>query len=228
MHSSFYTLKLSGRVEMQKNELTAVIDAVIGSFARVHNTDISPMSGQVLSIISGEHVSAYSPVPTTQLSHREKSEVEGLIRDLAAATATLPMSGDRETPPHSARSQQSSDLVGQIARSMIPAVGVVSVLGSLFGNSNDTRRPDPLTPAYLPSQISADLTYDANTSSYAKTSYDLNGVPRNSSNERPVQITVNVSAMDSKSFVDHSSDIARAVREAVLNSHSLNDVLSEL
>jgi hypothetical protein len=42
------------------------------------------------------------------------------------------------------------------------------------------------------------------------------------------QITVHVQAMDSRSFMDHSHDIASAVREAVLNIHSLNDVISDL
>jgi hypothetical protein len=34
--------------------------------------------------------------------------------------------------------------------------------------------------------------------------------------------------MDSRSFLDHSDDIARAVRDAMLNMHALNDVVSEL
>jgi hypothetical protein len=34
--------------------------------------------------------------------------------------------------------------------------------------------------------------------------------------------------MDSRSFMDHSYDIARAVREAMLNMHALNDVISDL
>lgn len=42
------------------------------------------------------------------------------------------------------------------------------------------------------------------------------------------QITVQVQAMDSRSFLDHSEDIARAVREAMLNSHGINDVITEL
>jgi len=42
------------------------------------------------------------------------------------------------------------------------------------------------------------------------------------------QVTVNVSAMDSRSFLDHSGDIARAMREAMLNMHPVNDVISEL
>jgi hypothetical protein len=42
------------------------------------------------------------------------------------------------------------------------------------------------------------------------------------------QITVNVQAMDSQSFLDHSSEIAQAVRAAMLNSNSINDVVNDL
>ena len=42
------------------------------------------------------------------------------------------------------------------------------------------------------------------------------------------QITVNVNAMDSQSFMDHSTDIANAVREAMLNMHPINDVVANL
>jgi len=51
-------------------------------------------------------------------------------------------------------------------------------------------------------------------------------VPRGA--EGVQNITVNINAMDSKSFMDRSGDIARAVREAMLNSHSLNDVVNDL
>jgi hypothetical protein len=42
------------------------------------------------------------------------------------------------------------------------------------------------------------------------------------------QITIQVNAMDSRSFLDHSDDIARAVKDAMLNAHSLNDVVGEI
>jgi len=42
------------------------------------------------------------------------------------------------------------------------------------------------------------------------------------------QITVNVQAMDARSFLDRSSDIAAAVRDAMLNSNAINDVVNEL
>jgi hypothetical protein len=41
-------------------------------------------------------------------------------------------------------------------------------------------------------------------------------------------ITVQVNAIDSRSFLDHSEDIARAVRDAMLHSHALNDVVNDL
>jgi hypothetical protein len=42
------------------------------------------------------------------------------------------------------------------------------------------------------------------------------------------QITVNVQAMDARSFLDRSHDIAAAVRDAMLNSNSINDVVNDL
>ena len=45
---------------------------------------------------------------------------------------------------------------------------------------------------------------------------------------QPANIQVNVTAMDSRSFLDHSEDIARAVRQAMLQSSSLNDVIADL
>ncbi len=44
----------------------------------------------------------------------------------------------------------------------------------------------------------------------------------------PTQVTVNVNAMDSQSFMDHSDDIANAVREAMLNIHPINGVVASL
>jgi hypothetical protein len=42
------------------------------------------------------------------------------------------------------------------------------------------------------------------------------------------QIHVNVQAMDAQSFMNYSGDIAKAVREAMLNLSSLNDVVADL
>jgi hypothetical protein len=54
------------------------------------------------------------------------------------------------------------------------------------------------------------------------------GAPSGPSGAGAAQITVNVQAMDSQSFLDHSNEIAQAVRAAMLNSNSINDVVNNL
>jgi hypothetical protein len=41
-------------------------------------------------------------------------------------------------------------------------------------------------------------------------------------------IVVQVQAMDSRSFLDHRDEIARAVRQAMLETNALGDVVREL
>ena len=55
-------------------------------------------------------------------------------------------------------------------------------------------------------------------------------MPRPTPAERSnhAQITVNVQAMDARSFMDRSGDIAMAVRDAMLNLNSINDVVNDL
>ncbi len=54
------------------------------------------------------------------------------------------------------------------------------------------------------------------------------GLPRPAPASPPTQITVQVQAMDSRSFLDHSNDIALAVRQAMLETSVLNDVIREV
>jgi hypothetical protein len=68
--------------------------------------------------------------------------------------------------------------------------------------------------------------------------YGQNGLPQAApqsqtqapaaSSSQASQITIQVNAMDSQSFMDHSYDIAQAVRSAMLNMSSINDVVSSL
>jgi hypothetical protein len=53
------------------------------------------------------------------------------------------------------------------------------------------------------------------------------GLPRPVVQSAAPQVTVQVNAMDSRSFLDNSDQIARAVREAILNSRALADVVGE-
>ena len=117
-------------------------------------------------------------------------------------------------------------------------LGMVPVIGgllSLFGRGSS--EPPPLVRYTMP-----DRQYfqgaDIGDSIYSA-DYNQVGAPRvygspdggssaSGSSSGTSQIMVNVQAMDSKSFLDHSSDIAQAVRQAMLQLDPINDVVSDL
>jgi len=133
-------------------------------------------------------------------------------------------------------------MLGQAASSILGGMGfspIISGLLDLFGSSSPAT-PPPLTPFTLPPSISfqAANVGPSNGSGLPGADYGQSGLPRvmqdssgSGSAAQPAatsNVTINVQAMDSRSFLDHSSDIANAVRDAMLNMHSLNDVVSDL
>lgn len=112
------------------------------------------------------------------------------------------------------------------------ALPLVSGLLGLFGGGPKTT---PALSRYLaPPSLSVQNSVDA-AGSAGQAVYDQYGMPRTASSgttsppAAPHQnVTVNVQALDSQSFMDHSFDIAQAVRAAMLNLHSINDVVNEL
>jgi len=104
---------------------------------------------------------------------------------------------------------------------------LVSGLAGLFGGG------DSSTPAALPTYMAPlPINLDAGFSEGGGGAYGVDsaqgGTPRAMTNSPSSQITVQVQAMDSSSFLDHSQDIALAVRQAMLQSSVLNDVIREV
>lgn len=77
------------------------------------------------------------------------------------------------------------------------------------------RRPDLLAIAPLPRAVGP-VSGDSGA-------YDVSRPPSVS----PTNVTVQIQALDSRSILDRADDIARALREAMLHSHSVNDVIHE-
>lgn len=100
---------------------------------------------------------------------------------------------------------------------------IVSGLLKLFGGGGgDSEAPAPVAKYAAPSalQIQAGLNGGGELT---EVDYGVGGRVRALPN-----ITVQVQAMDSRSFLDRSDEIARAVRQAMLESHAINDVVAEL
>ena len=104
---------------------------------------------------------------------------------------------------------------------------LVSGIAGLFGGG------DSSTPAALPTYMAPlPINLDAGFSEGGGGAFGVDAAqgsaPRAMTNSSAAQITVQVHAMDSQSFMDHSQEIAQAVRQAMLNMHSVNDVMSDL
>jgi hypothetical protein len=109
-------------------------------------------------------------------------------------------------------------------------VPLVSGLLALFGGGGSPAPPAPLVKYVLPAPISFQAA--ETESGVSNADYDQMGMPRayggDGANRAAPQITVNVQAMDARSFLDHSNEIARAVRDAMLNLNAINDVVNDL
>ncbi len=98
---------------------------------------------------------------------------------------------------------------------------------SLFGGGSQTVATTSPFKLTAPVQSQAGVTANA-PGQVAPVSYSDSGQPRAQSAGGSPQVTIQVNAMDSQSFLDHSDDIAMAVKHAILSSSSLNDAISDL
>ncbi len=107
---------------------------------------------------------------------------------------------------------------------------IVRGLMGLFGGGGDDSAPAPLPKFTAPPRLSIAGGLTDGAAGPVAVDYGQYGQARaiSGGTASQPQITVNVQAIDSQSFLDHSDDIARAVKRAMLESSSLNDVVSEL
>jgi hypothetical protein len=137
------------------------------------------------------------------------------------------------------QSQASSD-GGGVESTLVGVLksgfGIGSLIGGLVGLfSGGSDAPPPLVKYALPAAVNiaaAESGGQITTADYDQMglprAYAPAGVGRSGAVQQGPQITVNVQAMDARSFLDRSGDIAMAVRDAMLNLNSINDVVNDL
>ena len=102
------------------------------------------------------------------------------------------------------------------------------LIGLVRGESKQS--VEPLRTYIPPLSVAIDAGLDR-SGSIQNVSHGVYDLPRTAVRATPANlppITIQVQAIDSRSFADHSHEIAQAVREALLSGHGLNDVLGEL
>lgn len=131
-----------------------------------------------------------------------------------------------------------ASVVATVSKVFTSGLGLAPLISGLFGlfGGGDAPEPPPLVKYAMPERL---YFQGANMgSSVSSADYDQMGMPRAYVTPLPIadrdraggapQITVNVQAIDSRSFLDHSTEIAQAVRQAMLNLNPVNDVVSDL
>jgi hypothetical protein len=163
-----------------------------------------------------------------------------VIGELAGVRSSIATQAPATRTPATTTSQDSGVSVGSIASTVLKSgfglAPLISGLVGLFsGGGADT--PAPLVKYALPTAI--DFQAAQSNGQVTALDYDQTGMARtyaeragggarSNGNGAGQQITVNVQAMDARSFLDRSNDIALAVRDAMLNMNAINDVVNEL
>src|SRR5471030_1997755 len=178
------------------------------------------------------------------VSGQQSSNLEGMANSLADMVAQIGKTQTNQTAPTQTAGQSTASTIESIAGTVLKSgfgmVPLVSELLGLFGGGGSPA-PAPLVKYAMPAAINFEAADSGSGTSNADT--DQFGMPRAysaggagaspqasgaSGSTASPQITVNVQAMDARSFLDRSTDIAAAVRDAMLNLNSINDVVNDL
>jgi hypothetical protein len=163
---------------------------------------------------SGDVVQGIQQLASTlgQTSNAQQATVNGLLENTRALTDnTSAVDVTKSSALTTAGNAASSFLGGGISPLL---TGLFSLLG--LGSQSQTVTPELRYAAPASVKLSGAVggggTSGGGTSGGGTTQ----------------AVNIQVNAMDSKSFLDHSEDIAQAVRQAILNSSSLNDAIAGL
>lgn len=190
-----------------------------------------------------------TPASTTSRSRfgREQGTVERALTGTTRALRDLDLTLGKNTRALENISVDAAGLLG----SFLPGIGggprgggLASFLKGGFGLASlglrianlfreKPREPEAPKPFELPAALELEV---ANTRSilagFPRVARGQSDLPRVVEQQRSPpaqpQVVVNVNALDTQSFMDRSADVARAVRDAMLHMHPLNDVIDEV
>jgi hypothetical protein len=182
---------------------------------------------------------------------KSSSRAGGALSSSAPLVGSSTVWGASSSTPAQTSSSVESTVLSIASKVFDSGLGLIPLIGGLFGllGGGGSSAPPPLVKYAMPEQQY--FTGADTGNGFSQADYDQMGMLRAynaatagdstgrsaattpggsaSTGASPVhQITVNVQAMDARSFLDHSNEIAQAVRQAMLNLSSINDVVNEL
>ena len=167
---------------------------------------------------------------------------------ITGSETSIPIFGNPPPPTSSEAPSAGNSGLGVAAEMFASGLGIASLVTGLMGIFGGGPSAPPVLTKYRMPQ-SLDFIGALNGSAISEANFNQIGTPRltgtgaDSTITAPTagsngigsgapaanpQISVTIHAMDAQSFMDRSSDIAQAVRQAMLNLSSINDVVNEL
>jgi hypothetical protein len=218
-------LSNQSRSEMLQQVVTATAGPAASSGLAGTNNSVDSLSSALQGPVKDvtEQVSALA----AQISSLSSNQ-----QTLISATQDNTQAVTQNTSTKGSGGSSFASTVGSIASSLfgggLGLSPIVSGLLDLFGGGG-TQTMTALTPFMLPAsvQYNGGLSTGPMGPAVQPVSYGQTGEPRTQGTTAP-QVTIQVNALDSQSFLDHSDEIAQAVKQAMLSSNSLNDVISDL
>ena len=158
-----------------------------------------------------------------------------LVDTLQNNTAAVQQNAAGKGTSGSSTASTVESIASAVFGSGLGLIPLVSSLVGLFGGGSQAQ-PSLLkyaAPAALNVSLADTPGSNNGISSFPGVVYGQNGLPQaapqtQAPSSAGPQISIQVNALDSQSFMDHSYEIAQAVRSAMLNMNSLNDVVSDL
>lgn len=234
---------------MRNDEAQRVLSNLLAE-AAVRSLPVRPTEQMVAELLArlsfGKVETLSAPIPSGSATGKTNAEgnPEGSMVQLSRHLVELAAAArnQAETLEENTRAVIENSLVrageskgstaGSVAKTALSflgnGLGLVRVFGRLFGGGGEAPQPE-LTRYTLPPSV--EWTAALTGGGILPLHYGQDGSPRATpapTAPTPVPITIQVQAMDSRSFLDHSSDIAKAVKDALLRSHTLTDVVADL
>jgi hypothetical protein len=191
----------------------------------MNDSDVQKTLQSLLTVIAGERVQSGTGV--TQQLEQLRLTVQGQRQAVSENTQAVLKTAAAQT--YGGAAETAGNFLKTFFKSGLGLSPLVSGIVSLFGGGG-VPEPPPLAPFRLPAPVHF-AGGISETGGGAIRSLDYGAGDRPRLIPAPAaapQITVQVQAMDSRSFLDHRDEIARAVREAMLTSYSLGDVVKEM
>lgn len=163
-------------------------------------------------------------------SNKQVADLLTAQQQLLASTNQNTQALNSNTAIKSATGTSALSTLGNVAGGILGGGSILGpIANELIGLFRNTSVAQPfLTPYIAPSAVQLETTLNAGSTAPIPESPAQPSSAGSNAGSSGAQVQIQVNAIDSRSFLDHSDAIAEAVRQALLNSHSLGDVIAEL